>query len=92
MVDCDVHPHIPSLDVLSPYLDEAWQGRTGIGKFASPIMKDRNIPAEQFEVPKTRYQNSYGVLRKDVFVVCPVSELKPDNEIGQDRWNQYRFI
>ncbi len=66
LIDCDIHPHVPSLQVLAPYLDEAWQHRIGIRGDGSQI-KDRNIPAEQFEVPKTRYQHTNGILRKDAY-------------------------
>jgi predicted TIM-barrel fold metal-dependent hydrolase len=65
LIDCDIHPHVPSLDVLSPYMEEAWQKRIGIGKFAGNAMKDSNIPAVKFNVPITRYQHSFGAMRKD---------------------------
>jgi predicted TIM-barrel fold metal-dependent hydrolase len=66
LIDCDVHPHVPSLDVLASYMDESWQHRLGINS-NNAYVKDRNIPAEQFEVPKTRYLHTSGILKKDAF-------------------------
>ena len=36
-IDCDIHPHVPAVGVLRPYLDEHWQEYTRRSAFKGPV-------------------------------------------------------
>jgi predicted TIM-barrel fold metal-dependent hydrolase len=67
-IDCDLHPMVPSLKALAPYLDEFWRdqvverGMTGLDSQSWPVRSPKTIRAD-WRTPDGRGAGSVDVLQ-----------------------------